>query len=168
MAYGWQDKTEKSPRIYEVDQLTVADSRMSRTSKDGSGHLRTSSIRPEPVESSIMDQDLSPPIGRKKKKKISFSPTTETCLTYASNENSCLKKTGKDGTPMSRGAQSGVQDKIVSKSKVELAKALGEEHVQYPQCRQTWYSLKVMCQKVSLQFLYQNCLRNLIPPSAKS
>ena len=29
-------------------------------------------------------------------------------------------------------------------------------------------SLNVMCQKVSLQFLYQNCLINLISPSAKS
>ena len=37
-----------------------------------------------------------------------------------------------------------------------------------PQCRQTWYSLKVMCQKVSLQFLYYNYLTNLIPLSAKS
>ena len=38
----------------------------------------------------------------------------------------------------------------------------------WAQCRQTWYSLNVMCQKVSLQFLYQNCLRNFIQPSAKS
>ena len=36
------------------------------------------------------------------------------------------------------------------------------------QCRQTWYGLNVMCQKVSLQFLYQNVLRNVIPPSVKS
>ena len=36
------------------------------------------------------------------------------------------------------------------------------------QCRQTWFSLKVMCQKVSLQFLYWNYLRNLILPSVKS
>ena len=35
------------------------------------------------------------------------------------------------------------------------------------QCRQTWNSLQVMCQKVSLQFPYQNCLRNLIPVEVK-
>ena len=55
--------------------------------------------------------------------------------------------------------------KMYKKAKANLKEFINKR---VPQCRQTWYSIKVMCQKVFLQILYQNYLRNLIPPSVKS